>query len=93
MTDKDKDQPKGSLEQHDEWKEGQDAEGENPREMLRRISQVALVMSFDLIDKLRWLEKEAANLSDEEVEERVRLMATFTNHLRTAYLEFSDVGP
>ena len=61
--------------------------------MLRRISQVALVMSFDLIDKLRWLEKEAENLPDDEVEERVRLMAAFTEHLRTAYLEFSDVGP
>ncbi|MGD8376677.1 MAG: hypothetical protein PVF68_11100 [Acidobacteriota bacterium] len=71
---------------------GADEDGErSPRETFQQISHIAISMSFDLIDKLRFFEKETLKLSDEEVKQRTPHLASCLETLRTAYLEFSEV--
>jgi len=52
---------------------------------------VSLCISYDLIDKIRWWEKETLKLSDDEIEKRIPHLAASLERLRTAYLQFSDV--
>ena len=74
-----------------EWKEREEAEPQNPRDSFRQISHIALLMSYDLIDKLRWWEKETLALPDEQLAQRLPHTVTLLEQLRTAYLEFADV--
>ena len=73
-----------------EWKEGHGADVD-PRERFRQASHIALCMSYDLIDKLRYWEKETLNLPEEEIEKRLPHLVTLLDRLRTAYVGFSDV--
>jgi hypothetical protein len=91
MKDDDSKQGKDHLEELADWKENyQEGEGD-PKEQFRQISHIALTMSYDLIDKVRWWEKHTLELTDEEVGKRIPHMAEFLDRLRVAYLEFADV--
>ena len=81
------------LEEYAAWQERyeSDSRDEDPKEMFKQISHIALYLSYDLIDKLRWWEKETLKLSEAEIEKRLPHMATFLERLKVAYLQFSDV--
>lgn len=79
------------LEDYSEWKDGAAADEDDPRETFRKASHIALCISYDVIDKLRWWEKETLKLSDEEIEARLPHMRAFLDGLTTAYVGFSDV--
>ena len=81
----------GRLEEYADWKTRYDLEPKNPRELFRQVSRISLCMSYDLIDKLRWWEKETLELTDDEIAERLPHMAICLDRLRTAYLQFTDV--
>ena len=68
-----------------------DLENQDPRELFQQVSHIALCMSYDLVDKLRWWEKETMKLTDEEIEKRIPHMATLLEQLKTAYVHFADV--
>lgn len=79
------------LEEYAAWKTRYAEDQRNPREQYRQVSNIALCMGYDLIDKLRWLEKETLHLSEDEIAERVPHLAAFLDHFKEAYLLFSDV--
>ena len=89
MDEKDKD----GLGKYDDYKERAEGEAANddPRALFQQVTHVALCISYDLIDKIRWWEKETLKLSDEEIEKRIAHMASSLESLRAAYLQFSDV--
>jgi hypothetical protein len=62
-----------------------------PRETFKQVSHIAVCMAYDLVDKLRWLEKDTLTLSDEEIAERIPHVSALLDRLKTAYLDFSDV--
>ncbi len=68
-----------------------DDDDDDPRERFRKASHIALCMSYDLIDKLRFYEKETTKLSPAEIEKRLPHMAGFLEQLKVAYLQFSDL--
>ena len=70
---------------------GIETAAQDPRAMFKQVSNIAVCMTYDLIDKLRWFEKETLKLSDDEIRERIPHMAGFLDQLKDAYLEFSDV--
>ena len=88
MADQDEE---GSLDQYEDWLKRQDTGAESARELYLEISRIGLCLSYDLIDKLRWLEKETLKLSDEEIEKRLQHMSVFLDELKTAYLSFAEV--
>lgn len=63
----------------------------SPREAFEKTSRIAQLISYDLIDKLRFWEKETIKLSDEEITLRLSHLARSVDALRGAYLTFSDV--
>ena len=85
------DNEKNGLGELDEWKARYESEPEDPRELFRQVSHIALCMTYDLVDKLRWWEKETMKLSNEEIEKRIPHMASFLDNLKAAYVQFSDV--
>ncbi len=74
-----------------ESEESRDAQERDPKETFQQISHIAISMSFDLIDKLRFFEKETLKLSEEEIEKRTSHLAGCLDSLRAAYLEFSEI--
>ena len=80
-----------SVEQYDEWKERYESGEDAARELFRQISHIAVCLSYDLIDKLRYWEKESMKLSDDEIGERLPHMAAFLEQLKAAYVDFADV--
>ena len=90
-----KDDEKDHLRQLEEWKERYEAddgdEPESPKQLFKQVSHIALYLSYDLIDKLRWWEKDTLQLSDDEIEKRLPHMSNLLDKLKVAYLEFSDV--
>jgi hypothetical protein len=96
VDDKDRDetgagQEQSPFEEYAEWKKGRGGPGEPPRERFRKLSHISVCMTYDLIDKLRWYEKETMKRTDAEIDERIPHMIAFLDRLRTAYLEFSEV--
>ena len=92
MDENDKD--RDGLAEYAEWKEkygGEDDAIENPRELFKQVSHIALYLSYDMIDKLRYWEKETLSLSDEEIGKRIPHMSVFLDELKSTYLHFSDV--
>ena len=79
------------LSEYAEWKARGESENDDPRELFRQVNHIALCMSYDLIDKLRWLEKETMQLPDGDIEKRLPHMATFLDNLKAVYLQFSDI--
>ena len=82
---------KQSLEQYAEWKKRYDSGDETARELFSQISHISLLLCYDLIDKLRYWEKETLAHSDEEIDKRLQHMSKFLDRLKTAYLSFADV--
>lgn len=78
------------IREADEWRKRHASGAEDPRKLFQQVSNIAVMMSYDLIDKLRWWEKEVLKLPDEEVAKHVPSMAAFLDRLRIAYVEFSD---
>ena len=74
----------------DQLKAEKDAEL-SPGERYRKTTHIALLMAYDLIDKLRFLEKETLALPDEEIRERQQYLVASIEHLRVAYLDFADL--
>ena len=66
-----------------------------PKEAFAKSSKIALLVAYDLIDKIRYWEKETMELPDEEIVRRVDHMAAFIERLRDAYLGFGELedGP
>ncbi len=81
---------RGSRELAD-WVESDDPQPPDPRETFRKVSHIALCMSYDMIDKLRWLEKETLKLPDEEIDKRLQHMSQFLDQLKTAYVSFAEI--
>ena len=71
--------------------DGSNAPARDPKEAFQQISHITISMSFDLIDKLRFFEKETLKLSEEEIEKRTPHLAACLDSLRAAYLEFSEI--
>ena len=63
----------------------------DPRELFQQVSRISITMCYDLIDKLRFFEKETMKLSDEEIEQRLPHMTDSLDGLRKAYLTFADI--
>jgi len=81
----------GHAGEYAEWKEREESEPQAPRDSFQKISHITLLMSYDLIDKLRWWEKETLALSDEELAKRLPHTVALLEKLRTAYLEFAEM--
>ena len=62
-----------------------------PRQRFERMSRIALLLGYDLIDKLRYWEKETAKLSDDQIAKRLDELAGSVEKLREAYLAFSEL--
>jgi len=88
MSDREDDRPGEDL---DELKKRYEAGQDSSRELFEQISHIAIYLSYDLIDKLRFWEKETLKLSDEEIDRRIPHMSAFLDRLRTAYDSFTDV--
>ena len=88
MSDREDDEAVNQLE---EWKKRQVAGDQTARELFQDISKIAVLLSYDLVDKLRYWEKETLKLPDEEIGERVKHMSEFLDELKSAYLKFSEV--
>jgi hypothetical protein len=87
----DKGEREDNLGDYARWKQRYASENEDPRELFRQVNHIAVCISYDLIDKLRWLEKETMKLSDREVEERIPHITSFLDSLKQAYVQFSDL--
>jgi len=77
-------------ENYDEWKERYAKGSQNPRELFQQVSRIAQYMSYDLIDKLRYWEKETLEMSDDDIEKRLGHMAVFLERLKKAYVDFAE---
>ena len=87
MSDEKRENP---IEEFEEWKRHAESGDISPKETYDKISNIALLLSYDLIDKLRYLEKEVSELDDDAVVERVAHMTQFVDKLRSAYLDFAE---
>jgi hypothetical protein len=63
----------------------------SPKERFEKTSHIGLLMAYDLIDKLRYWEKETLKLPDEEVPVRLEHLVKSVDRLRDAYLTFADL--
>ena len=63
---------------------------QTPREIFQRGSKISLSLAYDLIDKLRYYEKETLKLSETEINERLPHMKEVLDKLRAAYLEVAE---
>ena len=79
-----------SLGNYLESTDDRDPEQQTPKELFQQVSNIALCMSFDLIDKIRFWEKESLTLSEKEIQQRIPHIAKCLERLKVAYLEFSD---
>ena len=74
-----------------ELKRRYEAGEDSPRELFLQISHIAIYLSYDLIDKLRFFEKETLKLEDDEIDRRIPHVSEFLVRLRAAYESFADV--
>ena len=79
------------LEQVADLQAHPDRDNRDPRELFLQISHIGVCMSYDLIDKLRYYEKETAKLTPSEIEKRLPHISGFLEQLKIAYLQFSDL--
>ncbi|MCP3982032.1 MAG: hypothetical protein GY716_22230 [bacterium] len=89
MSERDENQP--TNEEYAEFKKLLDEGGQDPREMVEQVSKITLLIGYDLIDKVRYLEKETLGLPDDEIPPRLKHLVDCLDRLRAAHLEFSDV--
>lgn len=60
------------------------------REHFEKTSRIGLLMAYDLIDKLRYWEKETLELPEERITARLDHLVRSVEQLRAAYLVFSE---
>jgi len=89
MSDRDDELPR--EEDLDELKKRYEAGEDSPRELFLQISHIAIYLTYDLIDKLRFYEKETVKLSDKEIDRRIPHLSELLDRLRSAYDSFADV--
>jgi hypothetical protein len=77
--------------QFDDWKEHYEAGDVSADELFKQVSNIAVCLSYDLIDKLRFFEKETLKLPEEEIGDRLQHLSAFLEQLKSAYVDFSDV--
>ena len=78
------------VENYDDWKQRYQKGKENPRELFQQVSRIAQYMSYDLIDKLQYWEKETLKQSDDEIERRIKHVSRCLSQLQGAYVQFSE---
>ncbi len=61
-----------------------------PAQLFEQMSHIAITLSYDLVDKLRYWEKETLEMSDAEIEKRLGHMAVFLERLKKAYVDFAE---
>ena len=66
---------------------------ESAKDLFRQMSHIATLQAYDLIDKMRYWEKQTLALPEEEVSDRLAHMSKFLDELNMAYQTFSDVDP
>jgi len=88
---KDQDKDKDRVDDSKAPKGDGETEEQDPRELFQQVSHIAIAMSYDLIDKLRFFEKETLKLPDKDVEERIPHMTMFLERLKVAYIRFAEV--
>ena len=77
------------IEQLDEFSEaGADL---SAKDRCQRISNIAVLLAYDLVDKLRFWQKETLKLPDDEIAKRTEQLADSVERLREAYLAFADL--
>lgn len=79
------------ADKHDDWKQRCEQGKEDPRQLFQQVSRITQYMSYDLIDKLQWWEKETLKRSDPEIEQRMKHVSRCLTQLQNAYVEFSEV--
>ncbi len=60
--------------------------------MFQKNSKVAVLMCYDMIDKLRYWEKETLELQEDQIGERSEQLVGFVEQLRAAYLDLPELG-
>jgi len=85
------DRGEDSVEQYEDWKEHYEAGDVSAHELFKQVSNIAVCLSYDLIDKLRFFEKQTLGLSEDEVGARLQHMSEFLEQLKSAYVTLSDV--
>lgn len=83
--------PRQSPEAFREWKARYEKGEENPRQLFQQVSRIAQFMSYDLIDKLQYWEKETLKLPEAEIEARIKHVSRCLSQLQSAYVQFSEV--
>jgi hypothetical protein len=89
MTDRDDDQI--TPEKLEEWKKKYEAGDESAKELFRQVSNISLLVAYDLVDKIRWWEKETLKLDEDQVAERLPHMTEVLDQLKVAYVTFSEI--
>ncbi len=90
------DEPKGpedaSPEEQLEELKGLNSDELSAKERFQKTSHIALLMAYDLIDKLRYWEKHTLDMSEEEVAQRLDHLVKSVEQLSAAYLAFAELG-
>jgi len=63
-----------------------------PKDQFEQTTKIGLLMAYDLIDKIRYWEKETMEMPEEVVVERLDHLVSSVEELRTAYLSFAEMG-
>ena len=82
---------RGPFEQHYELNDSAGRGELSPKEHFRQIANVGALLAYDLIDKLRYWEKETLGLPDDKVAERLDHLTSSVDQLRAAYLAFAEL--
>jgi len=82
------DSPVGQL---DELERSAETGDMSPKEQFQKTSHIALLLTYDLIDKLRYWEKVTLDLPDDEIAERLDHLTRSVAQLRDAYLNFTEL--
>ena len=62
----------------------------SPKERFQKTTNIGLLMAYDMIDKLRFWEKETIKLPDDKIVKRLDHLISSVEQLRVAYLDFAD---
>ncbi len=71
-------------------KEQCESNDHTPAELFEQMSHIAITLSYDLVDKLRYWEKETLEMSDEGIEQRLGHIAVLLERLKKAYVDFAE---
>ena len=79
------------MEDHEREDSVEGLKEQTARELFSQLSNISLCMSYDLIDKLRWWEKEVMKLSDDEISKHIPHLSACLDQLKTTYLQFAEI--